>query len=164
MPETLTPGESVSASFVSSSYAPGDGWELVYRFAAETPFSVTGVDDGAGGFTVSLTTAQTLTLTAGALAFDAIATKGTTSTAVDRGTVTVLPSPLTVSKWSAILVSVETAIAGYATNTNRSMTIDGLSVTYRDMSDLMQLRAFCIKQIARDRGSRTPHIIRSVFN
>ena len=161
-PNTLTPGESVSVTFLSPSYAPADGWSIAYRFA--TPITVDGVDDGEGGFTVALTAAQTLTMTAGILAFDAIATKGSVSTAVDRGQITVRPSPLTVSRWQSVLTAVEDAIAGFAGNTNRSMTVDGMSVTYRSLDELLNLRAFCVKQIARDKGSRLPHVIRSVFN
>lgn len=162
-PNTLTPGESVSVTFMSPSYAPEDGWAIAYRFAATDPITVDGVDDSEGGFTVALTAAQTLTMTAGALVFDAIATKGPVSTAVDRGQITVMPSPITVSRWQAVLTAVEESIAGFAGNSNRSMTVDGMSVTYRSMDELLNLRAFCIKQIARDKGSRLPHVIRSVF-
>jgi hypothetical protein len=163
MPTTLTAGESLSVTFSNSDYSPDNGWALVYRFSGPVPFQVSGVDNDAGGFTVALTAAQTAVLPAGAVVFDALATKGADVVAVDRGRILIHASPLTVSQWQATLTAVESLIATWGTNDQRSVSMGDMSVSFRSLDELLNLRAFCIRQIARDTGRKLPQIIRSRF-
>jgi hypothetical protein len=163
LPDTLTAGETLSVTVTVLGYTPDDGYTLAYRFAAPTPITAAGVDDEAGGWTVTLTATQTLTLTAGLLAFDALVTKAGVSTAVDRGSIRVLPSPLTVSKWQSVLTSTDAAIATWGSNENRSFSVDGMSLSYKSLDELLHLRAVCIREIKRDTGIRRPYRILSRF-
>jgi hypothetical protein len=168
LPDQLTPGESVSVTVSHAHYTPAAGYTLAYRFAAPTPITVAGTDNGAGGWTLALTSAQTLLFAAGELAFDALVTLGTATTAIDRGMIDVLPSPLTVSQWRAVLTSIDAAIAEQAANGQQSgsISVDGMSksYTYRSLADLMTLRAFCLRMVARESGRNRPYRILSGFN
>ena len=164
MPDTLTAGESLSVVFYSGDHRSDDGWSLAYRFAAPAPITVAGSSNESGGFSVALSPAQTITLKTGRLLFDAIVTKTGESIAVDRGTINVLQSPLYVSSWQATLEAVDLAIAGFASNSNRSIMMGDMSITYRNFDELKNLRAFCVMQIARESGQGKPRIIRAVFS
>ena len=165
LPTALVAGENISETVTVSGYSSADGWALNYRFATyPTPITVTGTAiEGGTGWTLAVTSAQTLTLLSGPLRFDAIVSKSTTVVAVDSGTIAVTASPLLVSKWEAVLESVDAAIATWGTSDQRSMSIEGMSISYRDVGELMKLRAFCIRQIARENGNGRPGIIRARF-
>ena len=164
MPDQLTAGETLAVTVAITDYTPDAGYVLAYRFAAPTPITATGVDDSTGGWTVTLTAAQTLTLVAGQLAFDALVTKAGVATAVDRGMIQVLASPLTVSQWNATLTAVDAAIASYGASNQRSFSVDGMSVSFKTLDELLNLRAFCIREIRRETGAAKPYRILSRFN
>ena len=167
MPDALTPGETVEETVTLVDYSPDDSYTLAYRFAAATPITVAGVDDGDGGWTVTLTASQTLLFGRGDMAFDALVTLAGVVTAVDRGTINVYASPLATSQWTAVLTSVDAAIAAQAVtgNISGSFGIDGMnqSYTYRNRDELLSLRAFCIREIARDKGVARPYRILSRY-
>lgn len=169
LPETLVAGETVSVAVSLPLYTAASGWAVAYRFAATTPFSVSCTGGTDGAWTLALTSAQTLSLKTGGLRFDAIATQTVGKAvaqvvAVDSGTITVTASPLLVSQWEAVLTAVDAAIASWGTSNHRSMSIEGMSVSYRSLDELTRLRAFCVTQIRRETGNRGPFIIRSMFN
>jgi len=169
LPETLVAGETVSVAVSLSSYPVASGWAVAYRFAAETPFSVSCTGGTAGAWTLALTSAQTLTLKTGGLRFDAIATQTVGEAvaqvvAVDSGTITVTASPMLVSQWESVLTSVDAAIASFGTSNQRSMSIEGMSVSYRTIDELLRLRAFCVSMIAREKSGRGRKVIYSRFN
>ena len=168
LPETLVGGETVSITVPQGARLTAAGWTLAYRFASPTPITASGVDDGAAGWTVSLSSAQTLTFPAGALRFDAIATKTvgesvTEVVAIDSGQIVVTPTPHLTSKWSTVLASVDAAIATWGTSDQRSMSIEGMSISYRSIDELLKLRSFCLQQIARETGNRRSRIVRTRF-
>ena len=168
MPESLTAGESLSVTVAIDGKTPADGYTLAYRLAIDTVgITATGVDNGDGGWTVSLTPSHTIAMPSGLLVFDAILTIGTAAELVDRGTITVTASPLFVSQWAAVLEQVETAIAAWATNGSKttSVSVDGMStsLSVSSLSDLHSLRAFCLRQRNRERGTRTPYRILTRF-
>ena len=165
LPSNLVAGESLSETVAVSGYSSADGWAISYRFAAyPSPLTVAGVANGSGGWAIALTSAQTLTLLTGPMRFDAIVSKASVAVAVDSGTIAVTASPGLVSKWQAILDSVELAIASWGTSDQRSMTIEGMSISYRSIDELLKLRAFCIKQIARQTGNGRSSRILSRFS
>jgi len=168
LPKELVAGETISETATMADYPAADGWAVTYRFSAPTPFSqaCTGGTDGA--WVLALTSAQTLTLPAGSIRFDAIATQTVGESvaqvvAVDSGVIVVSASPLLASKWATVLESVDAAIATWGTSDQRSMSIEGMSVNYRDISELLKLRAFCVRMVARETGNRKPSIIRARF-
>lgn len=166
----MTAGENLSVLVSLTDYAPADGWSLSYRFSAPSPITSTATTEGSG-FRVNLSNAQTLTFPSGQLRFDALVTKSsgdpaviTEAVSVDSGVIAVTASPLFVSKWAAVLTSVDAAISTWGTSDQRSMTIEGMSVSYRSIDELLKLRAFCVMQIGRETGNRRPSIIRARFN
>ena len=75
----------------------------------------------------------------------------------------VTASPLTVSKWSAVLTAVDAAIATWGTSDQRSLSIEGMSISFKSLDELLKLRAFCTHEINRDTGNKRPHILRTRF-
>lgn len=168
IPETLTAGESLSVSVSVSDYKPSDGWALVYKFVyGVSSITANGNEDAEiDGWTVELTPAETLSIPSGTISFHAFAQKSSESViieshCVDAGTIQVKSL---VSKWSAVLESVEAAIASWGTSDQRSMSIEGMSVSYRSIEELLHLRAFCTQQIKKELGRKGPHLLRTRFN
>jgi riboflavin synthase alpha subunit len=83
--------------------------------------------------------------------------------AVDAGTITVEASPSRVSSWVAVLAQVDAAIATYAANPNGSISIEGMSVTYRSLEQLIALREYVVYRQQQDSASRPIRIIRTRF-
>ena len=164
MPTTLTAGETIAADLTISDYSPADGYTISFRFGGAVPFAVAGVSalDGAA-WALDVTSAATATMGRGRVSWDALATKDGVSTVVGNGTITVNASPLTVSRYVATLAAVETAIANYATSTKRSFSVDGISTTYRDLDELLNLRAFLKREIAQESGARRSSVILTRF-
>ena len=164
MPTTLTAGETIAVDLIISDYAPNDGYTASFRFGADTPFSVAGVSalDGTA-WAVDVSSAATLAISRGRVRWDCVATADGVSSVVASGSIVVSPSPLITSRYVATLASVETAIAQFATSPNRSFSVDGVSKTYRDLDELLNLRAFLKREIALDRGVSRPSIILSRF-
>jgi len=158
-----------AVDIILTDYTPADGWTLAYNFAAATPFSVDAVaNDDDTGWTLSVTGAQTLTMSPRNVAYTALVTKeidgADRSIAVDDGVIAVEASPLRVSSWAAVLTAVDAAIATYAANPNGSITVDGMSVSYRSMSDLISLRSYANYRMQQDGPNRPKRLIRSRFN
>lgn len=151
---------------VIDGISPAGGYTLVYSFAAPTPISVTAAANGANtGWTLTVTAAQTLLWTAGKITFAALATH-TASTkvyAVDSGSISVTASPLAVSQYAAALTAIETAIATFATDPQRSFTLGAMSISYSSLQELIDLRTFYRAEVARETGKRTKRIIRARF-
>ena len=172
MPATVIGGESIirdadhGGIITFDDYTPDVGYSLAYQYSAATPFSVAGVVSG-DGWTVEITGAQTLVLQPGPLMFAAFvsitADAVTRSYAVDAGKIDMSASPLRVSSWQAVLVSVDAAIAEYATTSQGSVSIEGMSISYRSMNDLINLRSYVSTMLRRDTIRNTPSIIRSRF-
>ena len=178
LPKRIVGGESVWISASNSTqnavdiilddYSPATGWGLTYAFSASTPISVSGVaTDSNFGWTLELTGAQTLTLTPGVVAYQGYVTKTIDDVlktiTVDSGTLIVDASPLRVSAWSSVLMAVDEAITNYASNPNGSITVDGMSISYRSMADLIKLRDYVNYRLNLDSAGRTKRIIRMRF-
>lgn len=145
---------------------PAGGYTLAYQFAAATPATVSAVANGANtGWTLEVTGATTLTWAPGRLSYVGYATKTSTTRiyAVDQGVIDVDASPLRVSSWKAVLALVDAAIATYAANPNGSVNIESMSITYRSLSQLTDLRDYVKARLAEDTASRPRRIIRARF-
>ena len=143
---------------------PAGGYALAYSFAASTPITVTAVANGANtGWTLEVSGAQTLAFPIGDVAYTGVATISTRSFVVDQGVIKVDASPLRVSSWVAVLAQVDAAIATYAGSPNSSMSIEGMSVSYRSMDQLMALRDYVNHRLQMDSSKRVKRIIRTEF-
>lgn len=175
LPTRITAGETVYVAAANThqswagqditfdSYTPAGGYTLAYQFAAATPITVSAVANGANtGWTLTVTAAQTFLFAPGRLHFAAYVTDSSSMVfAVDGGIIDVLASPLRVSDWAARLASVDAAIGTLAANTKTSVSIDGVSYTYRDIKQLIELRDFIKARLAEDTSDRPVRIIRS---
>jgi len=155
-----------AADIILSDYTPAAGYTLAYQFAAPSPITVAAAANGANtGWTLDVTGAQTLIWSPAAVPFAGIVTHTATSRtfAVDGGAVAVEGSPLRVSAWVAVLASVDAAIASYATSPHGSIAVDGMSVTYRSLQQLTDLRDYANYRLRQDSANRPKRIIRSRF-
>ena len=179
IPASIVGGETIwisalnttqgAVDIILSDYTPADSWTLAYSFDAATPFTVTAVANGAlTGWTLSVTGVQTLTMAPRNVSYIALVTKeisGADRTiVVDSGVIAVSASPLRVSSWVAVLAAVDAAILAFAASPNGSITVDGMSVSYRGMDDLIKLRDYANYKMQQDSASRPKRIIRSRFN
>jgi hypothetical protein len=179
IPESIVAGETiwVAAANSVSDWAGKDiiidgilpaNYTLAYQFAASTPASITATANTAGtGWTLTVTGAQTLVWNPGKVAFIALATESSgvspKSFAVDQGVVVCEASPLRVSSWVAVLAAVDAAMINFAATPNGSISIDGTSVTYRSIDDLIKLREYVSYRLRQDTAKRQRLIIRSEF-
>jgi len=135
---------------------------LAYQFAASTPVSVAAVANGGNtGWTLEVPGATTLLWAPGRITFVGIATVSGRTYAVDEGYIEVAASPLRVSAWVAVLASVDAAIASYAETPRGSISVNGMSVSFRSLSDLTNLRDYIKARLAEDSASRPRRIIRT---
>jgi hypothetical protein len=181
LPDRIVAGETIwlaaantaqsQSDIIIDGFTPAAGYTLAYQFAAATPVSVSAVANGANtGWTLELTGAQTLLWTPGKMYFagivslvDAGPPQVTRTFAVDQGAITVDASPMRVSSWVAVLASIDAAIAAYAANPNGSLSIEGMSVTYRSLSQLTDLRDYATYRLQQDSAKRPRRIIRTEF-
>jgi len=151
LPSSIVAGESIVESITGVTVT---GYSLVYQFSATPPISVscTGTTD----WTLTVTPAQTLTMKPSIIRFAALHTNNSTNqtTCVDSGMFVVAASPLATSQYSAALVAVDAAILDYAGNANKSLTLGPMSITYRSLDELLNLRAFYKNEIAKDQSGR----------
>ena len=148
LPTSIVAGETLTATLTGVSTT---GRTCSYQFASKTPLTVacTIVD---GVFILTVSAAQTLTLKGGVIRFAALATTTATGAVacVDSGYITVESSPVATSDYSAALTAVDAAIANYAANPNKRVSLGAMSVEYRTLDELLTLRAFYISEIQRD--------------
>jgi hypothetical protein len=175
MPLSIRAGETIwiaaanaksAGDILIDGYTPAGGYTLAYQFAGATPISVAAVANGANtGWTLELTPAQTLTWKAGTIRFAGYVTQtaGGRVFAVDSGTIAVEPSPLATSAWTAVVTKCDAAILAYAENPNGSFSVDGLSVSYRSLSQLTDLRSYAKTMADQETGNRPLRIIRARF-
>ena len=176
LPHRIVGGESIwisaenttqtATDITFTDYTPADGYTLSYQFAAPTPVTVVAVaNSGDTGWTLDVTGAQTLSWVPAAITFAGIVTHTATGRtfAVDGGVVYVDSSPLRVSPWVEVLASVDAAIATYAANPNGSFTVDGMSVTYRSLKQLTDLRDYVNYRMQQDSADRPRRVIKSRF-
>ena len=174
IPAQVTAGESIwiSASNTTwetdeditlTDYTPAGGSTLAYPFAAPTPITVSASANGANtGWMLEVTAAQTLAWRAGQMAFAGKVTLSGRVWLVDEGVIVVRASPVVASSYAAALTAIEAAIAEYAANPYGSFTIPGgMTVSFRSLDDLLNLRAFYKAEVARDSAKRQRRIIRA---
>ena len=154
---------------ILNDYTPADGWTLKYQFDASTPFEVDAVANGADtGWTLSLTGVQTLSMAPRNSAYTGLVTKTIETLpriiTVDDGVIAVDASPMRESSWKAVLASVDASIATFASNPNGSITVDGMTLSYRGMDDLTKLRDYANYRLNLDTSKRPKRLMQSRFN
>jgi hypothetical protein len=176
IPQSIVAGESIwiaaantaqsRSDLTFTDYTPAGGYTLAYAFAATSPVSVAGAANGDNtGWTLEVTAAVTLTWRAGVINYAGYVTHTTSGRkfAVDAGSIAVTASPLATSQWTAIVAACDAAILSGATSGTISFSVDGMSVSYRQPSELMHLRDYARMMELQDKGDRPRRIIRTRF-
>jgi hypothetical protein len=158
--------QATNYDIIITNYSPADSDTLKYDFSADTPITVSGVANaGNDGWTLEVTAAQTLLWRGGTIQFAGYVTDTNGRVfAVDSGAITVTPSPLATSDWTAVIAACDEAILAYAGNPNHSFVVQGITVTYRSMAELIQLRDYAKTREREDTGNRPKRIIRTRFS
>jgi hypothetical protein len=174
LPASIVAGESIWVAAANTTgatnsdisipdYTSAGGYSLSYQFASlPTALTVAAVASGAA-WTLEVTGAQTLAWKAGSVRFVALASKAGRVFQVDAGTIAVEPSPIATSTWTAVVAACDAAILTYAGNPNSSLSVDGMSVSYRSMDDLVRLRTYAQTMASYETGQRQRRIIRARF-
>lgn len=176
LPDSVIGGETIWISAANTiqaatditftDYTPADGYTLAYQFAAPTPLTVAATANITDtGWTLEVTGANTLTWKPGEIQFSGFVTNTTTHRvfAVDAGTIRVTASPLRVSSWVAVLASIDAAIATYSSSPYGSVSMGGMNVSFRSMTDLLNLREYASYMLSMDSSRRQKRIIRVRF-
>ena len=175
-PDVVQAGETVwisAASVIDATkndlvfddFTPAGGYALSYSFGASTPITVAAVaNSGNTGWTLEVTAAQTLAWRAGSMQYNALVTHTATQRVyvVEFGTVRVLPSPLATSSWTAVVAACDAAMLTYSGNPNSSISVDGMTISYRSLENLTNLRAYAREMELAEKQHR-PRIIRARF-
>ncbi len=174
LPASIVAGESIwiaaanttgatNSDIVLTNYTSAGGYSVAYQFASlPTALTVAAVASG-DNWTLEVTGAQTLVWKAGTVRFVALATKAGRVFQVDAGQISVAPSPLATSAWTSIVAACDAAILTYAGNPNSSLSVDGMSVSYRSMDELVRLRSYAQTMASYETGARQKRIIRARF-
>lgn len=91
----------------------------------------------------------------GVVRFVAYLTKTDTQvvSVIDSGEISVEASPMATSTYAAALVAIEAAILSYASNANRSISVGEIRIDYKDFNELMMLRDYYKREIAKETGN-----------
>lgn len=174
LPASIVAGESIWVAAANTTgatnsdisipdYTSAGGYTLAYQFASlPTALTVAAVANGTA-WTLEVTGAQTLVWKAGSVRFVALASKAGRVFQVDGGVISVSPSPIATSAWTAVVAACDAAILTYAANPNASLSIDGMNVSYRSMDDLIRLRSYAQNMAGYETGQRQRRIIRARF-
>jgi hypothetical protein len=176
IPGGIVAGESIWISaentaqggedIILADYSPADGYTLAYSFGAAEPITVAAAANGTNtGWTLDVTGAQTLTFGPGRVMYTGLVTHTATSRvfAVDQGGIKVTASPTLASSWTALIAAIDAAMLTVASNPSSSVSVDGMSVSYRGADDLIRLRRYASEQQQRDTGRASAGIIRTRF-
>lgn len=178
LPAQIVAGETIwiaaantiqsGVDIILADFTPAGGSTLSYQFAAATPITVAAAANGANtGWTLEVTSAQTLVWKAGVIRFAGYATKSARTYAVDAGSIAVTASPLATSAWTAIVAACDAAMLTQAATGSQSgsFSVDGMSksFTYRNTTDIVQLRSYAKNMADYETGSRQKRIIRTMF-
>jgi hypothetical protein len=151
---------------IFTDYTPAGGYTLAYQFAASTPISVAASANGDDtGWALTVTGAQTLLWHPGVIRFAGLVTHTASARifAVDEGAIAITASPMATSEYASVLAAIEAAILNFATNPRSSFSVDGMSVNYGSLKELIDLRAVYKAEVASQTGKRIKRIIRTRF-
>lgn len=176
LPSRIVAGESIwlaadnsaqdGEDLIFTDYTPAGGYTLAYQFAASIPISIAATaNSGNTGWTLIVTGAQTLLWRPGVIRFAGLVTHTASARifAVDEGAISVTASPMATSEYASVLTAIEAAILNYATNPSSSFSLDGMSINYGSLKELLDLRAVYKAEVARQTGKRIKRVIRTRF-
>ena len=176
-PDKITKGDTVSWKKALSCYKPGDGWTLTYYFRGVETLDKAATASG-DDHLLSLTAANTDTLTAGDYSWSAKVTDGSEVVTVATGRFTVLTDLAdeaagyeTRPYVKRVLDAIESLMEGKVTKDASSYSIQGRSLTRYSFEELEALRDkyknlwnIYLKKEKRKQGQNTSRKIKVRFN
>jgi len=152
---------------ILAGYSPATPATLSYHFQSATPLTIEAApNSGNTGWTLTVAAAETLTLGPGPVAYAGVLTIDGATKVVDTGIINVRPSPLRVSSWLAVVTAIDAALLTAASSPSGSISIDGMSISYRSPDQLIRLRDYAAGMAARESATGTMgggRIIRTRF-
>lgn len=153
-PLTFTIGDTVSWSKVESDY-PAPTWNLVYGFTGPSRFIVTTTDINT---TDHLATLPTTGISPGKYVWSVKATDGTSSITLASGAMDARPdlfaADAELDAAEAQLALVQAAYNSLVTGANASVSVEGVSYTKRQLSELLAALLFARREVDRLRNVR----------
>jgi hypothetical protein len=151
-PQTLTAGETWVWTQTLSDYASTDGWTLKYALQArgQSLISIAASASGAG-YLVNVAAATTVAYVAADYIWTAFVEKAAERYEVERGSITVLPSPLAAfgtTHASRTLALIESALEGRIPRGLEQTNIDGQALSRIPIADLFRLRSYYATLVA----------------
>jgi len=145
-PAVIIAGSSYSWTKSIPDYLPVDGWALSYAVHNGTNnYALVGADNGDGAYLVSLSAVDTGAYAAGEYYYQAFVSKGSERVDVGSGELTIKPDPLggPVDGRSLVkqtLDAINQTILGVSSKQNESYSVDGVSVTRMNKTDLLMAK------------------------
>lgn len=154
-PHTATAGDSLTWYQRAGEYTPADGWALSVEIVGRE-LSVTATTDN-GQHRVTLTTAQTQGLGAGAWSWVARVSRAGERVTVDRGTLTLAPDPLgeqatATTSDEDMLAAIRALMRGRATSDLSSYSVAGRSLTKMTLDELIAAESYFEKKVLAQRN------------
>lgn len=157
----ITVGTLVKFPFTHPVYKPADGWTLKLYFRGATALDITATTQDAYTFLVTLTVAQSGTLTSGQYFFQAYVSKGSGASEethmVDSGAIRVLPNLSAAaagfdgrSPARKTLDAIEAVLAKRATTDQQSYTIGQRTLTRIPLDQLLVFREKYARIVAQE--------------
>lgn len=147
-PQQITAGDSASWTWTLPEYSASAGWALSYVFRANGQPSVTVNATGSGStYTVALTTTASALMQAGDWHWQAYATKSPDRKTLGSGVLKVKPNFAAGgtfdprSQVKKTLDAINACIAGTAEREEQELTVDGMALRLRPVSELLTLRS-----------------------
>lgn len=152
---------------ILAEYSPATPATLSYHLQCDNPLTIkAAANSGNTGWTLTVSAVDTLTLGPGPVAFAGVLTIDGATKVVDTGIIHVRPSPLRVSSWLAVVTAIDAALLTAASSPSGSISIDGMSISYRSPDQLIRLRDYAAGMAARESATGTMgggRIIRTRF-
>ena len=149
LPANIIAGETIK-KVIS---VPADADTVKYQFASIPPLEVE-VTEETGVWTLTVTSAQTLTFKRGSIRFVGLSIDtDDVVTAFDSGAITVEASPMATSKYAPALLAAEEALARYVASEFQRTQLGDMSTDAKKLEDLQNNVDYYKRLVSIDTGS-----------
>lgn len=134
-------GESFEATISYSDYPANDGWSCAVAFKGNGFASSVACTTSGADFVLAVPASTTKGWKWGAASATAICTKGDKTKRAEMVCFTVTPDPTATTAEENVLAAIDTLIANYTGDGQRTISVDGMTFSYSTVSDLTALQA-----------------------
>lgn len=152
VPTHLLAGDTCKFEFSDSRY-PSSEWTLTFILNTASQLAITGVAQADDSFMVTLSAAQTATLTSGLAIYALRVSKDGETYTVDAGHIDVKPNPLyavgSIIVAQRMIELIETALVGQLSDGEaiEAMSIAGRSLTNISRTELLKERSYWLQEL-----------------